>query len=395
MRETTRAGAGHIYGLDLLRCAAALLVALFHFTRTLHGVETMFPFGWVGVEIFFVISGYVIAYSAQHGSAMRFLRGRFLRLYPTAWLVAGASFTMLAIIPSYYWRSVRIWVYSDPAHLFNALALTGIAVTGSYWTLPIELAFYGCIFMLLLTGRLHWLRGFALALTLYGVPCLVVLALHQARIIDAPWSEFGMDGRNALLLRHGPLFALGLYVFARQNGGLGRRDRWGAGLALLLCLVEIACRSAQQLREHSITALVPLPLLIAETEALFILALAAILASLHWNARFPTRLRPASRALGLVTYPFYLVHEMLGGVVVFLALRAGALPLQAVAAAIAVVGVFAFVLSNWMEPVFRREIVALLDRARGRPVRRARDARPRSVTPYGAPSPAGGRRSTG
>jgi peptidoglycan/LPS O-acetylase OafA/YrhL len=315
----------------------------------------------------------VIAYSAQHGSARRFLRGRFLRLYPAAWLVASASFAMLAIIPSYYWRSVRIWVYSDPAHLFNALALTGIAVTGSYWTLPIELAFYGCIFVLLLIGRLHWLRGFALALTVYGVPCLFVLALHEAWIIDAPWSEFGMGPWNVLLLRHGPLFALGLYLFAWQNGGLGRRDRWGAGLAMLLCLVEIACRSAQQLREHSITALVPLPLLIGETEALFLLAFAAMLASLYWNAAFPARLRRASRVLGLMTYPFYLVHEILGGLVVFLMLRAGAPPLHAVAGAVALVGVFAYVVSNRIEPVFRREIVDLLERARRRPAGGARN----------------------
>lgn len=363
---TTRVGHGHIYGLDILRCVAALLVALFHFTRTLDGVETMFPFGWIGVEIFFVISGYVIAYSAQHGSAMRFLRGRFLRLYPTAWLIAAASFVMLAIIPGYYWRSIRVWVYSDPAHLLNSVALTGSGVTGSYWTLPIELAFYGSMFMLLLIGRLHWLRGFALALTLYGLPYLVVLALHHLRVIDAPWIAFGMGGKNALLLRHDPLFAVGLYLFTWQTGRLRQRDRWGAGLAVVLCLVEIVCQAVEQLREHSISMLVSLPLLIAEAEAIFLLALAAMLASLRWNDAFPTRLRRVSRALGLVTYPFYLVHEILGGIIVFLMLRAGTHPIDAVVTAVAAVGVFAFVVSNWVEPVFRREIVSLLGRARRR-----------------------------
>ncbi|MBS0250746.1 MAG: acyltransferase family protein, partial [Proteobacteria bacterium] len=76
----------HIYPLDAVRFFAALCVMLFHLgfydwasTNSVVGQmfanSTSFPqaapytsFGWVGVEIFFVISGFVIANSANNSS---------------------------------------------------------------------------------------------------------------------------------------------------------------------------------------------------------------------------------------------------------------------------------------------------------------------------------------
>ncbi len=92
----------HFPLLDLLRFGAALGVAVFHLTfwswawsstGTAAGFEHYVSaglqfqsaapftwFGWVGVEIFFVISGFVIANSASNSSATEFLFGRALRL---------------------------------------------------------------------------------------------------------------------------------------------------------------------------------------------------------------------------------------------------------------------------------------------------------------------------
>jgi peptidoglycan/LPS O-acetylase OafA/YrhL len=54
-------------------------------------------FGWVGVEIFFVISGFVIANSASKSSPKEFLFGRALRLYPAVWIASTLSLVILLI----------------------------------------------------------------------------------------------------------------------------------------------------------------------------------------------------------------------------------------------------------------------------------------------------------
>src|SRR6201994_3264280 len=105
--------------LHRLRFASALGVAVFHLTfwswaRASTGVAPGFEhyvaadlqfqsaapfiwFGWVGVEIFFVISGFVIANSASKSSPREFLIGRALRLYPAVWVCATMTFIVLLL----------------------------------------------------------------------------------------------------------------------------------------------------------------------------------------------------------------------------------------------------------------------------------------------------------
>jgi peptidoglycan/LPS O-acetylase OafA/YrhL len=53
-----------------------------------------FHFGWVGVEIFFVISGFVIAFTAEGASSRAFLRSRVLRLVPGPWICATIALVL-------------------------------------------------------------------------------------------------------------------------------------------------------------------------------------------------------------------------------------------------------------------------------------------------------------
>ena len=111
----------HFPLLDPLRFGAALGVAIFHqmfwswawvsigvpgFERYV-AADVLYPsaapftwFGWVGVEIFFVISGFVIANSASRSSPTEFLLGRALRLYPAVWVCATATLLVLLLFGS-------------------------------------------------------------------------------------------------------------------------------------------------------------------------------------------------------------------------------------------------------------------------------------------------------
>ncbi|MCX7307068.1 MAG: acyltransferase family protein, partial [Afipia sp.] len=85
--------AGRVEALDLLRLAAVFGVMCFHFCfygPELNGKSFVaFPewagfakYGYLGVQLFFVISGFVIAYSAVGRNASTFAIARFSRIYP-------------------------------------------------------------------------------------------------------------------------------------------------------------------------------------------------------------------------------------------------------------------------------------------------------------------------
>src|SRR5882724_4206152 len=82
--------------LDGLRFLAALMVIAFHFGFRGHAesgyLSLDFPelspvvrYGYLGVPLFFMISGYVIPWSIKGRTLRYFAAHRFIRLYPTFW----------------------------------------------------------------------------------------------------------------------------------------------------------------------------------------------------------------------------------------------------------------------------------------------------------------------
>ena len=108
-----------------------------------------------------MLSGFVICYSADGSTAAAFARSRLVRLMPAIWLCGTA--TALAFIIIAGDRAAGLaWRY------LNTLVLWPIGpwIDGSYWTLPIEVAFYALVWLTLLHRRAPRLETVLTALAL-------------------------------------------------------------------------------------------------------------------------------------------------------------------------------------------------------------------------------------
>jgi peptidoglycan/LPS O-acetylase OafA/YrhL len=157
--------------IDALRGMAALSVVLFHTIETdqIPALKAAMP-GWfvlvlehgnLGVAIFFVLSGFVIAFSLD-GRPMslptvgRFMLRRSVRLDPPYWLaiIITISFSVLA---STIVKGRPVQTFSAEqilAHLFYVQNLLGYEnINPVFWTLCLEIQFYLIFALLLTTGR--------------------------------------------------------------------------------------------------------------------------------------------------------------------------------------------------------------------------------------------------
>ncbi|MGC9371045.1 MAG: acyltransferase family protein [Paracoccaceae bacterium] len=300
---------GHFFGIDLLRLFAALLVVLFHLQAfgwsapefpadsagaAFGGLAPYGWFGWVGVQIFFVISGLVIAASATGARPGDFLLRRATRVFPALWAasvialaVRASSGEPLGPLMGDFGRSV-------------ILSPKGPYIDGVVWTLVVEAAFYGLV-ALMLAWRGPGLRLDRMAYVLGGASALFLLTHATAEALGWAGAE-RFDGFHfdVLLLRHGVFFGLGMLLWSMRSEGRSPARLGAAGLFAAMGMLQLSLYTQQGMA----------PVLPALTWGA---AVIWILASLRWNDRlFRPSWGPAIRELGLLTYPLYLCHFTLG-----------------------------------------------------------------------------------
>ena len=130
--------------LDLLRFVAAIFVLLYHYhyyflKETGNNIFSPFKFGYLGVNFFFMLSGFVIMASAKNTGAFKFALLRALRLYPAFIVCLILTLCVLSLtgnaLPSITSIILNGLIVND---YFNVPNIDGV-----YWTLQAELKFYG------------------------------------------------------------------------------------------------------------------------------------------------------------------------------------------------------------------------------------------------------------
>lgn len=172
----------HIYDIDLLRVIGAFGVLMYHYTArniTVDGIKVpLFPsiaviskYGFLGLNLFFMISGFVILFSAMNKPAMDFAVSRIDRLYPTYWICVTCTLVAAYLFGQGFSLNQYLWNLTMFNDYFNVPDLDGV-----YWTLHVEIKFYLCIFLLMILGFIHQHR---IWLTLWLLVTLSYLILHQ------------------------------------------------------------------------------------------------------------------------------------------------------------------------------------------------------------------------
>ncbi|MGW1835399.1 acyltransferase family protein [Streptomyces sp. NPDC002067] len=301
-------GGPRLAAIDGLRLLAAAAVAAYHFlgTTTPHFwgaynlresvpvLHELSRYGWLGVEFFFMISGFVICMSCWGRTPAQFVVSRVSRLFPTYWCA------VLLVVALVLTARVAHLDAATPIDLRTVLGNLTMApgpmgltlIDGVAWTLWVEARFYLLMALMLFIG-ITYRRMIAFCgawLTL----ALLARELHS-EALDA-----------VVLSQYAGLFVTGIALYLMYRFGQNLVLWLLAGFAwcyeLTVLHARVAGHTVKPAAGGSLSWAACAALL---TFFLVVLALAAFgpLARIRWRALVTA---------GALTYPFYLVHQSIG-----------------------------------------------------------------------------------
>ncbi|MEV5017295.1 acyltransferase family protein [Streptomyces sp. NPDC053780] len=294
--------------LDGLRFLAALAVVLFHFVGQTPGamefvwgrpVDTLFPdahryfaFGRLGVDLFFLISGFVICMSAWGRTPRDFFISRVTRLYPMYWVAIVVSAAVIYLFDTPFGHPNPRVLFANFTMLQTPLGVDNL--DSVYWTLWPELCFYLTFAVVVWKGLTYqrvvifcglWTVAAVLAPSA-GIPLLTLLVNPTS----APFFIAGMAFYLMYRYRPTPLlwgivamsWLLALHFLLAPHGGRNNWETWSPWRGWLILATTV-----------------------------FFLLIAAI--ALGWTTWIRGRWLTVA---GTLTFPLYLLHDVLGVTVV-------------------------------------------------------------------------------
>lgn len=288
----------HLYEIDLLRFLAAFAVMLYHYIFSSAGAESLHSFripelvpfakyGYLGVQLFFMISGFVISNSVRASGLAQFVASRAARLYPAFWVCCTITFVVT------YLCGGGEFVVSTRQFLVNLTMFSGFVrvppIDAVYWTLFIEIHFY---------VLMSFILAFRMGDRLQMMVIVWLVAQGASKLL-------GLETIDRVLLGpHTPYFLGGiLFSIVKQDGASRMRILliiltwvW----ALMSAFDAIPFAEAQYHVAFS-------QWIVAGVLSVFFVVFLAI--SMGTN---PIFLSPRVAVLGAVSYPLYLLHANVG-----------------------------------------------------------------------------------
>jgi len=285
MRVDYRAGmissstsvSNRLHHVDALRGLAALSVCLFHLTTARPGfpadgslLKAVCQFGYLGVEVFFIISGFIIPVALSKSRYQivnfpQFLAKRVIRIDPPYFAAAGLSLLLFWLASIYKGTPFSVQPAALLAHIGYLNDFLGLPwLVPIFWTLAIEFQYY--LFIAVFFSLLS-LPDPKISLAF----CLVFLLIGL------------LTSYSRILFYYAPLFTCGFLCYLKIQGKLN--NKW---LCLWLCLDFLAVYHKMGLAS----------------------ALASVVASaliLFWFVKNDILI-----FLGKISYSIYLIHIPVG-----------------------------------------------------------------------------------
>jgi peptidoglycan/LPS O-acetylase OafA/YrhL len=288
-----------LYEIDLFRFIAAIMVLLFHYSFRGYAADNMsvmpYPllanlakYGYLGVHLFFIISGFVILMTASSGSPKRFVISRVVRLYPAFWVCCTMTFLVTAVLGGMRYK-VTLGQY-----LVNMTMLSGFvgvpSIEGTYWSLFVEIKFYLLVFLALILGTIHRAE---ILLGLWLIATLVLAKWHISYV-----SYF-------LIPDYSPYFIVGAMFYIIHRNGISFFRILIVISSYVFATWKATTSEIYDMVSHygmDFSLVVIISILSVFFSVFFLISTKRI----GWFAT------PRWLFLGALTYPLYLVHENVG-----------------------------------------------------------------------------------
>ncbi len=286
--------AARLAQLDGLRGFAALVIMLYHLEMVFHS-QGPFVRGYLMVDLFYLLSGFVLAVATERKlangiGAIAFARARFVRLWPLVAVGAGVAFIRACFIGMADGATLLLWLALDLAMI---PVLTGAGpfyrFNGPQWTLFWELAANFLHALLLRRVPTRWLPLLAVG---FGIALVAIVQDHGADNVGV--SALTWDTWYRPIARVGWSYVLGVWLGRLYRDGL-RTSGLPWHLALLLSVAAIM-------------AVPYLPFSRANGDLLFVML---VMPLLMWNvamSRPPQAAAPWLEWLGNYSLPLYCIH---------------------------------------------------------------------------------------
>jgi peptidoglycan/LPS O-acetylase OafA/YrhL len=306
--------------LDALRCIAAVSIVLFHINCTYpiftcRVFQDFMKFGATGVDLFFMISGFVILLTLEKTKNWKdFVIRRFARLYPAYWVCV--TITMLSMV-AYFRYSHQPCTFllhrylpnlTMFQHYFKVTDLDDV-----YWTLIIEMLFYGFMVFIFSIKKLKWIEYIAPAM-------MLPLFIYSSKYFQVHYPGLHHLWLAALpIANEFPLFVMGILYYKIHTGKL-TKYRF---IAILLCIVCQVLLFGNGLN---------IDLFLSSKDYVLITLFYNVVFFLYIYGRLHFIVNRVTLFFGDISYPLYLIHYYLGIFVIIPLLLSLKVPLLAASA---------------------------------------------------------------